>query len=97
MNVSEIMVQLRDVAKQVKTAGQTKEYKKSMVVGKLINFTCQLEKLERVYKSQRLHEDIIWIKELIQQYEANTNYLLPEDLHKVNELYIQYKAQIHYL
>lgn len=93
MNLQQIKDKLYDIS-PLKKIEEMKLYKKAIIVGKLINFTCTLEKLEKINKSQKLNEDILWIKELIRQYELDTDYLLLQDLTNVNKLHSQYKNLI---
>lgn len=90
---------LDKVKQKLKELQETQQYKKTNILGKLIDFTCELEKLNNNKLSNgvdtfTLGLDLQWLKRLISMFEQHSEWLKPKDLKDANEMYKRYKHLI---
>lgn len=88
------MVNLQEIRDRLKELQKSPEHRKQRILGKLIDFCYELEKIKNIHLYKSLQTDIKWLKELIESYESDTDSILPVDLEIVNETYRHYKHLI---
>ena len=87
------MVNLQKIRDRLKELEKSPEHIQQRILGKLIAFCCELEKIKNPNLIS-LKTDIDWLKELIERYNEDEDYLIKSDLEIVNETYRNYKHLI---